>query len=67
LHQRRVRESMVGLISLNLFALASFFVEYFRGDEMIILFGLRFTQMLQLLVFIFSLALIHLNSTRERY
>lgn len=65
LHRRMMRESLVGLISLALFAILSFFIEYFRGDEMLIYFNHRFTQILQLIVLGFSLSLIFLNKRRN--
>lgn len=67
LHRRMVRESLVGLISLALFALFSFIVEYFRGDEMLIYFGHRFTQILELSVFVISIVLISLQRRRNIY
>jgi len=65
LHKASVRESLAGLISLALFALFSFLTEYFRGDEMVLYYNLRFTQILQLLVFVFSLLLIFVNKKRS--
>ena len=65
LHKRSIRESLVGLLSLAGFALISFITEYFRGDEMLLFFGIRFTQVLQLLVFGFSLMLIFANKKRN--
>jgi phosphatidylglycerol:prolipoprotein diacylglycerol transferase len=65
LHRRMMRESLVGLIGLSIFAILSFVTEYFRGDEMILYFNHRFTQILQLSVFIFSVALIYFNKRRN--
>lgn len=61
LHKRRLRESVIGLLGLSLFAFSSFVCEYFRGDEMLIYGGHRFTQLLQLAVLIFSLSLLFLS------
>ena len=58
LHKKNIQESLVGLIGLSLLAFFSFITEYFRGDEMVLYFDHRFTQVLQLLIFLFSLALI---------
>ncbi|MDP2690959.1 MAG: prolipoprotein diacylglyceryl transferase [bacterium] len=66
LHRRKVRESLVGLVSLALFSLFSFLTEYFRGDEMILYFNHRFTQILELMVFIFSVILILVYKKRAR-
>lgn len=65
LHRRMIRESLVGLIGLALFALFAFVTEYFRGDEMLIYFGHRFTQILQLMVILFSLGLMFFNKRRN--
>lgn len=65
LHKSRMRESMIGLVSLNLYSLISLVTEYYRGDEMILYFDFRFTQLLQLIIFVFSLVLIVLNSSRR--
>ena len=65
LHRRMIRESLVGLVGLALFAGFSFITEYFRGDEMILYFNHRFTQILQLMVFVFSLALIFYSKKRN--
>jgi|CXWL01.1.fsa_nt_gi phosphatidylglycerol:prolipoprotein diacylglycerol transferase len=67
LHRKMVRESLVGLIGLALFAMLSFITEYFRGDEMLIYFSHRFTQVLQLLVFFISLGLIFFNKRRNTF
>lgn len=56
LHKKHLRESLVGFIGLSLFAFFSFVMEYLRGDEMVIYLGLRFTQILELFVVIFSLS-----------
>lgn len=66
LHKSRMRESLIGLVSLNLYALISLLTEYYRGDEMIIYFDFRFTQVLQLVVFVFSLMLIFLSNSKNR-
>lgn len=65
LHRRMMRESLVGLIALALFAVLSFMIEYFRGDEMLLYFNHRFTQILQLLVFAFSITLIFVSKKRN--
>ncbi|MGE3278739.1 MAG: prolipoprotein diacylglyceryl transferase [Candidatus Altimarinota bacterium] len=65
LHRRMMRESLVGLIGLAMFAFVAFFTEYFRGDEMILYFNHRFTQILQIIVLIFSISLIFLNKRRN--
>lgn len=64
LHRRHLRESFIGLLGLMLFALGTFFTEYFRGDEMLLYFGHRFTQILQLGIAIFSAVLLSLQSRK---
>lgn len=65
LHKKMLRESFIGIIGLFLFAFFSFSTEYFRGDEMLIYFGHRFTQILQLIVMLFSLSLLFLQKRRN--
>lgn len=65
LHKKMMRESLIGFMGLFLFALFSFITEYFRGDEMLIFFGHRFTQILQLLVMLFSLSQMILQKRRN--
>ena len=65
LHKKNIQESLVGLIGLSLLAFFSFITEYFRGDEMVLYFDHRFTQVLQLLIFLFSLALIFVNKKKR--
>ena len=65
LHRRMLRESLIGLIGLALFALLSFMTEYFRGDEMLIYFGHRFTQIIQAAVILFSLSLMIMSKRRN--
>jgi phosphatidylglycerol---prolipoprotein diacylglyceryl transferase len=45
------QEGLVGWGGLALIALSSFIIEFFRGDEMELLFGLRWPQVLELIVF----------------
>lgn len=65
LHMKMVRESLIGLIGLTLFALLAFVTEYFRGDEMILYFNHRFTQILQLIVLGFSLTIMFINKRKN--
>jgi phosphatidylglycerol:prolipoprotein diacylglycerol transferase len=65
LHKRYLRESLIGLIALALFAHFSFVTDFFRDDQLLPLLGLHFSQVLQLLVLAFSLGLIFVNKKRR--
>lgn len=65
LHRQHLRESLVGLIALALFACISFMTDFFRDDQLTPFLWLHLNQVLQLLVFAFSLGLIFVNKKRN--
>lgn len=65
LHTRRMRESLIGLISLALFAGVSFITDFFRDDQLAPLLWLHLAQVLQLIVLFFSLSQIFVNNKRQ--
>ncbi len=65
LHRKKLRESFTGLVGLTLLAFFSLLTEYFRGDEMLVVAGLRFTQIAELLVMGFALFLLFFQGRRK--
>jgi phosphatidylglycerol---prolipoprotein diacylglyceryl transferase len=53
------REGVVGWGGLTMLSISSFVIEFFRGDEMEMILGLRWTQVLEFLVIAFSMAFLY--------